>query len=185
MSLFLALIVGFWNKSPKLKAMRTGRCGCNHWCFENHLECPLNTEVWNSFLILSCLSALMPMADSHATQTLQEIQSALHDTEHLFRRSDAHMYTPYNENMTGCTNKFIDCYLLEMNVLLHEENFTDQSLIRIKRYKTKYMEYKCFEKYPCELQELTNSTVFYQRMKAFLQKLTAECVKNSYVPTCD
>ncbi|XP_051559496.1 interleukin-15 [Myxocyprinus asiaticus] len=183
MSLFLALIAGFWNKSPKLKAMRTGKCGCNHGCFENHLECPLNTEVWNSFLILSCLSALLPMADSHAMQTLLELQSALNQTEHLFRRSDARMYTPNIDNMTGCTNKFIDCYLLEMDVLLHEENVNDQ--YKIGLYLTKYSEYKCFEQYPCELQELTSSTVFFQRMRAFLEKLTAECVIKSYVPTCD
>ncbi|XP_051561625.1 interleukin-15-like [Myxocyprinus asiaticus] len=185
MTLFLALIVGFWNKSAKRKAMRTGRCGCNHWCFENHLECPLNTEVWNSFLILSCLSALLPMADSHEMQTLQDLEKTIVETEHLFRSSDARLYTPNIDNIENCTNKFIDCYLLEMNVLLHEENVTFRNKMKIKKTLDQYTKYNCLERYPCEVQELTNSTVFFQRMKTFLTKLKILCKGKLHVYTCD
>ncbi|XP_065151335.2 interleukin-15 isoform X2 [Paramisgurnus dabryanus] len=83
-TLLLAIIIGVRNKPTKQKTMRSGRCACNHWCFENHLECPLNSEVWNSFLILSCLSALLPVADSQRVQELKDLQNALEKTEYLF-----------------------------------------------------------------------------------------------------
>ncbi|XP_048052059.1 interleukin-15 isoform X2 [Megalobrama amblycephala] len=128
MTLFLAFIVGFWNRPPKLKTRRTGRCVYNPWCFENHMECLLNSEVWNSILILSCLSALLPVAEGHAMQALKDLQKALNDTEHLFHSSDARLYTPNIGNIQNCTYKFIDCFLMEMSVLLHEKDEKDEKL---------------------------------------------------------
>ncbi|KAG1956050.1 interleukin [Pimephales promelas] len=121
MSLFIAFIAGFWNRPPKLKARRTGRCVCNPWCFENHMECLLNSEVWNSILILSCLSALLPVAEGQAMQALEDLRGALEKMEHLFRNSTATLYTPNTENINECTYKLIDCFVMEMNVLLYEE----------------------------------------------------------------
>ncbi|XP_073690588.1 uncharacterized protein [Garra rufa] len=145
MTLFLAFIVGSWNKTAKLKPKRTGRCACNPWCFENHMECPLNSEVWNSILILSCLSALLPVAEGHETQALRDLQNALQDNETklLFERSDAFLYTPNTDDIE-----------------------------------------KCSERYPCELQELTDSRKFLERMTEFLEKLQTLCSKTLTI-TCD
>ncbi|XP_067296928.1 interleukin-15 isoform X2 [Pseudorasbora parva] len=133
MTLFLAFIVGFWNRPPKLKAKRTGRCVCNPWCNEIRMECLLNSEVWNSILILSCLSALLPMAEGHAMQVLRDLQNALNETEDLFSKSDARLYTPNIDHINVCTNTFFDCFLMEMNVLLHEEDPTNPKMVEIQR----------------------------------------------------
>ncbi|XP_077102048.1 interleukin-15 [Siphateles boraxobius] len=180
MILMTLFIAGFWNRPPKLKARRTGRCVCNSCCFENHMECLLNSEVWNSILILSCLSALLPMADGHAMQALRELQSALEATEHLFNRSDARLYTPNTEDINDCTYKLFDCFLMEMNVLLHEE---DSNLPMIEKTLEVYGGTHCKKTYYCE-QELTNPMVFFERMKTFLQKMSSVCQGKQNVP-CD
>ncbi|XP_043093036.1 interleukin-15 isoform X2 [Puntigrus tetrazona] len=135
-TLFLALTAGLWNKPTRLKSMRTGRCACNLWCFENRMECPLNSEVWNSILILSCLSALLPVAEGHAMQALLDIQGALNHTKLLFQRSNASLYTPNTEDINICTYKFFDCFLMEMNVLLHDEDPTDENKLKLMLERT-------------------------------------------------
>ncbi|XP_073690587.1 uncharacterized protein [Garra rufa] len=188
MTLFLAFIVGSWNKTAKLKPKRTGRCACNPWCFENHMECPLNSEVWNSILILSCLSALLPVAEGHETQALRDLQNALQDNETklLFERSDAFLYTPNTDDIERCTYKFFDCFLMEMNVLLHDEDPKNENRHRLMIQKTleDYDKNKCSERYPCELQELTDSRKFLERMTEFLEKLQTLCSKTLTI-TCD
>ncbi|XP_016396355.1 uncharacterized protein LOC107730128 isoform X2 [Sinocyclocheilus rhinocerous] len=156
MTLFLAFIVGLWNKPTKLKSMRTGRCACNPWCFENHMECPLNSEVWNSILILSCLSALLPVAEGHKTQALQDIQDALQDNETklLFQRSNAN---PTNENQHKP--------MIEKSLEVYNKN-------------------KCSERHPCELQELAPSKKFLEKMTEFLEKQQTLCRQTSTI-TCD
>ncbi|XDV15723.1 hypothetical protein PO909_015741 [Leuciscus waleckii] len=181
MTLFIAFIAGFWNRPPK--ARRTGRCVCNPWCFENHMECLLNSEVWNSILILSCLCALLPMAEGHAIQALRDLQKALEETEHLFNKSDARLYTPNTDNINDCTYKLIDCFLMEMNVLLHEEDPTNNNQLMIETTLNKYSGTECKKTYYCE-QELTNPMVFFERMKTFLQKLSSVCQGRRNV-TCD
>ncbi|XP_065151334.2 interleukin-15 isoform X1 [Paramisgurnus dabryanus] len=177
-TLLLAIIIGVRNKPTKQKTMRSGRCACNHWCFENHLECPLNSEVWNSFLILSCLSALLPVADSQRVQELKDLQNALEKTEYLFNRSSAILYTPNPDSINECTYKFLDCYLLEMNVVVHEEGTAEQvnenDFLLLKNV-VEYRKHNHTAPHLCETQELTDSPVFYQRMKTFLQKLTTHC----------
>uniref|UniRef100_A0A671QPM7 Interleukin n=1 Tax=Sinocyclocheilus anshuiensis TaxID=1608454 RepID=A0A671QPM7_9TELE len=155
---------------------RTRRCACNPWCFENHMECLLNSEVWNSILILSCLSALLPVAEGHAMQALKDLQNALRDkeTKLLFQRSNASLYTPNTDDIENCTFKFFDCFLMEMNVLLHEED----------PFVFGLLPQKCSERYPCELLELTNPREFFDRMTNFLEKQYALCSQPSTI-TCD
>uniref|UniRef100_A0A8C2JJL6 Interleukin n=1 Tax=Cyprinus carpio TaxID=7962 RepID=A0A8C2JJL6_CYPCA len=186
MTLFLVFIVGIWNKPAKLKSKRTGRCACNPWCFENHMECPLNSEVWNSILILSCLSALLPVAEGNEMQALKDLQNALQDkeTKLLFQRSNVRLYTPNTEDIKNCTFKFFDCFLMEMNVLLHDEDPTNENQLLIKTTLEEYNKNKCSERYPCELQELTNSREFFDRMTNFLEKQQVLCRQPSTI-TCD
>ncbi|ROL46580.1 Zinc finger protein 330 [Anabarilius grahami] len=81
----------------------------------------------------NCLSALLPMAEGHAMQALKDLQKALNDTETLFHSSDARLYTPNIGNIKNCTYKFIDCFLMEMSVLLHEKDEKDDKKYQIKR----------------------------------------------------
>ncbi|XP_051765777.1 interleukin-15 [Ctenopharyngodon idella] len=188
MTLFLAFIVGFWKRPPKLKPRRTGRCVCNPWCFENHMECLLNSEVWNSILILSCLSALLPMAEGHAMQALKDLQKALDETEQLFNRSDARLYTPDIGNIKNCTYKFIDCFLMEMNVLLHEDPTKPEYIFKIKGNLEAFKEKSkncARQQYYCELQKLDNSMNFFKTMKEFLQLQSSLCQGEKIEVVCD
>ncbi|XP_026118611.1 uncharacterized protein LOC113097579 isoform X1 [Carassius auratus] len=184
MTHFLAFIVGLWNKPAKLKSMRTGRCACNPWCFENHMECPLNSEVWNSILILSCLSALLPVAEGHAPQALRDLQDALNKTRNLFQDSNTSLYTPNTDGIEKCTFKFFDCFLMEMNVLLNDEDPTNDKRPMIEKTLEVYNKNKCSERYPCELEELAPSSNFYEKMEAFIQKQQSLCQDKSTI-TCD
>uniref|UniRef100_A0AAY5E9K6 Uncharacterized protein n=1 Tax=Electrophorus electricus TaxID=8005 RepID=A0AAY5E9K6_ELEEL len=74
---FLILAFGVWNKSPKHRSKRTLRCVCVLWCFDSNLECHLKFEVWNSFLILSCLSVMLTSVHAHDKQSLIELQDLL------------------------------------------------------------------------------------------------------------
>ncbi|RXN09072.1 zinc finger protein 330 [Labeo rohita] len=82
-----------------------------------------------------CLSALLPVAESHRVQGLRDLQKALEDEQIklLFERSDASLYTPKTDDIENCTYKFFDCFLMEMNVILHEENEKNH---RLMIYKT-------------------------------------------------
>ncbi|XP_043093053.1 interleukin-15 isoform X4 [Puntigrus tetrazona] len=144
-TLFLALTAGLWNKPTRLKSMRTGRCACNLWCFENRMECPLNSE-----------------------------------------RSNASLYTPNTEDINICTYKFFDCFLMEMNVLLHDEDPTDENKLKLMLERTleEYNQKKCSERHPCELQELAPSNKFWEKMTNFLQKQQTLC-RNTSTKTCD
>lgn len=137
---------------------------------------------WNALWTPSCLSALLPVADSQNVQELKDLQTALEKTEYLFNRSSATLYTPNPDSINECTYKFLDCYLWEMNVVLHEEGFAEQNdeEMILNKYKISKTLDKCIKKnhtapHLCETQELADSPVFYQRMKTFLQKLTTHC----------
>ncbi|XP_067296929.1 interleukin-15 isoform X3 [Pseudorasbora parva] len=84
-------------------------------------------------LVCTCLSALLPMAEGHAMQVLRDLQNALNETEDLFSKSDARLYTPNIDHINVCTNTFFDCFLMEMNVLLHEEDPTNPKMVEIQR----------------------------------------------------
>ncbi|KAI5107720.1 interleukin 15 [Silurus meridionalis] len=92
---------------------RTVRCICVVWCIGRNLEYHITLEGWNSFLILSCLSVFTTHVDAHSEQSLQELQILLKNM------------TPLLE---GCTKKLMLCYLLELNVILHEENGEEKHL---------------------------------------------------------
>lgn len=149
------------------------------------MECLLNSEVWNSILILSCLSALLPMAEGYKTQELRDLQKALEETEHLFNKSDARLYTPNIDHIDACTFKFFDCFLMEMNVLLNEEDPTHYRQMMIERTLQDYNDTMCRRtEYYCERQELASSMVFFERMKTFLQIQLSLCPNPKNV-TCD
>lgn len=189
-TLFLVFIAGLWiNKPAKLKSMRTGRCACNTLCFENHMECHWNSEVWNSILILSCLSALLPLTEGqagHPEQGLEDLLTILENHKKLFTSSTAHLYTPKIDDIHNCTFRFFDCFLLEMKVVLYEEGSGEDSpgVVMVERTLQHYSQNNCSARHPCELQELTNSTLFFVRMRNFLQKLIDNCGKESNA-TCD
>ncbi|KAG1956051.1 interleukin [Pimephales promelas] len=105
-------------------------------------------------------------------QALEDLRGALEKMEHLFRNSTATLYTPNTENINECTYKLIDCFVMEMNVLLYEEEPKNELHTLIEQT---LKHYECKGKtYYCE-QELANSMVFFERMRTFLQKLSAVC----------
>lgn len=123
------------------------------------------------------------MAEGHATQVLRELQDALKVTKHLFNNSDALLYTPNIEDINDCTYKLFDCFLMEMNVILHEEEQENDNQLMIETTLEAYSKNNCKKTYYCE-QELTNPMVFYERMTTFLQKLTSVC-QGKRNATCD
>ncbi|KTF84267.1 hypothetical protein cypCar_00043074, partial [Cyprinus carpio] len=133
-----------------------------------------------------CLSALLPVAEGHAPQALRDIQDALNETKLLFQRSNASLYTPNTDGIENCTFKFFDCFLMEMNVLLHEEDPTHENKHRpmIEKTLEVYNKNKCSERYPCELQELAPSKKFLEKMTKFLEKQQSVCSPKSNI-TCD
>ncbi|XP_062852460.1 interleukin-15 [Trichomycterus rosablanca] len=160
-SVFLVLIAGFSNKRKRQKSKRSVRCFCVPWCFDRNLEYHLNLEVWNSFLIMSCLSALLTHVDAHhKDQSIQELQNALDNMTTEIKKSSATLYAP-ERNFTNCTSKIMYCYLLELNVVVMEENLNNSQMIYtlIKKYEE-------FQK--CEASTPVNSTTFLKKMKTFL-----------------
>lgn len=125
------------------------------------------------------------MAEGHGTQALRDLQNALKDNETklLFQRSKASLYTPNTDDINNCTFKFMDCFLMEMNVLLHEEDNESYKLL-IEATLSEYKKNKCSERYPCELQELASSMTFLEKMTAFLEKQQTLCSPTSTI-TCD
>lgn len=128
------------------------------------------------------------MAEGHKTQALQDLQNALRDNETklLFQRSNTSLYTPNTDDIEKCTFKFLDCFLMEMNVLLHEEDPTNENKYKmlIETTLEVYNIHRCSERYPCELQELAPSNKFLEKMIEFLEKQRALCSQPSTI-TCD
>ncbi|XP_072533231.1 interleukin-15 isoform X2 [Salminus brasiliensis] len=156
----------------------TVRCVSLHWCFDSNLEYHLNTEVWNSFLILSCLGVFWTTVDAHATASLEEIRDVLQEMKHIFDKSDARLYAPEdNNNLQDCSSKLLYCYLLELYVIANEEGADPNNIHIIFTNKKKYetcaqiTDLKISKCPECETFPVVNSTVFLKMMGEFLQKL--------------
>ncbi|XP_076830090.1 interleukin-15 isoform X2 [Brachyhypopomus gauderio] len=160
---FLILVFGFWNKPPKHNSKRTLRCVCFLWCFDSNLECHLNIEVWNSFLILSCLSVLLTSVHAHDTQNLIELKSLLETMKSKFN---------------ACTQRFMHCYLLELEVFLEEEGIHDEDDPKHKIFSLEQMYFSSSSNCPacqqCEEHPTRNTTVFSETMKDFISMLLAK-----------
>lgn len=140
---------------------------------------------WNVIGTQSCLSALLPLTEGqagHADDGLEELRTNLNQYKELFTRSTAHLYTPNIEDIHNCTFKYFDCFLMEIKVVLYEESAKDFHMVNgnLELYRQK----NCSARYPCELLELNNSIVFYNKTIHFLEKLITECKNNSNA-TCD
>ncbi|XP_060782490.1 interleukin-15 [Neoarius graeffei] len=182
--LFLILISGFGNKPKKHKSKRTLRCIYVVWGVGSNLECHINLEGWNSFLLLSCLSVFATHVDAHGEQSLRELQEVLRNMTPLFNVSKASLYAPL-PNLTGCTKKLMYCYLLELNVILHEEEGDENDLSVIHSLKKEYSSSNsCSECLACEEHPLVNSTMFSERIQEFVQKLFS-VLGNSDFKDCD
>ncbi|XP_049337635.1 interleukin-15 [Astyanax mexicanus] len=180
-TLYLVLVLGIWSKPRKLhRSKGTVRCASLRWCSDSNLENHLNTEVWNSFLILSCLSVFWTTVSAHAVANLQEIDRVLTkmETDQIFNKSDASLYVPdENTYLMECSNELMYCYLLELYVIAYEEKASENSLQVIHTNKGTYKEltedrkssnhHVCPE---CENHQV-NSTVFLKRMKTFIKTL--------------
>ncbi|XP_026888194.2 interleukin-15 [Electrophorus electricus] len=172
---FLILAFGVWNKSPKHRSKRTLRCVCVLWCFDSNLECHLKFEVWNSFLILSCLSVMLTSVHAHDKQSLIELQDLLKRNKPKIINSDALLYTP-PANVNSCTRSLMYCYLLELNVVFHEMDFyRDPNNTPVYYMKENYSSliYECQEKLcqQCEEYPQRNTTEFCEKMEEFILKL--------------
>ncbi|KAF7710112.1 interleukin-15 [Silurus meridionalis] len=172
--LFFIVVSGFGSKPRKNKSKRTVRCICVVWCIGRNLEYHITLEGWNSFLILSCLSVFTTHVDAHSEQSLQELQILLKNMTPLLEVSKASLYAPM-PSVQGCTKKLMLCYLLELNVILHEENGEEKHLSviydLIKHYNSANHCSMCSK---CEAHSLANTTTFSQRMNSFVMMLLSK-----------
>ncbi|XP_036430899.1 interleukin-15 isoform X2 [Colossoma macropomum] len=160
--------------------MGTARCASLLWCFDSNLENHLNIEVWNSFLILSCV--FLTTVDAHADSSLEEVLDMLKKMKQIIENSDALLYTP-RADIDKCTSTSMYCYLLELDVILREESGSayDNEINMVYNLKKKY--YSCSQSHcpACETHPVANATVFTKRMEEFIQKLSS---RNSH-KDCD
>ncbi|KAG7333741.1 hypothetical protein KOW79_002148 [Hemibagrus wyckioides] len=175
--LFLILVSGFGSKPRKHKSKRTLRCICAVWGIGSNLEYHITLEGWNSFLILSCLSVFTTRVDAHKEQSLKELQLVLNNMTPWINVSSAFLYAP-NPDVNKCTKKMMYCYLLELNVLLHEEEYRGkEDFLQIVYTITKdyyFFGKNCSMCSPCENHPLVNSTTFSAKMEEFLKKLLSK-----------
>ncbi|XP_053478010.1 interleukin-15 [Ictalurus furcatus] len=176
---FLVLVSGFGSKPRKQKSKRTLRCICVVWGLGSNLEYHINLEGWNSFLILSCLSLFTTHVNAHSHQSLIELQVVLNEMAPLFDGSKASLYAPL-PNVKECTKKLMLCYLLECNVMLHEENGNKDNLEFIEQLTEVYSDSQnCSMCLACETHPLADSRTFSQRMQTFVQKLLSDTSSQS------
>ncbi|TRY54055.1 hypothetical protein DNTS_034489 [Danionella cerebrum] len=132
-----------------------------------------------------CLSALLALTegqkDRYAGQTLIELQRALQEHKDLFKNSSALLYTPNIDRIKSCTLRFFDCFLMEMQVFLHDES---RDFKMINTIIKGFSEEICSKRYPCELEQLTNAMEFFRRMEHYLQILRNLCQKKHNI-TCE
>ncbi|MCI4376086.1 hypothetical protein PGIGA_G00184060 [Pangasianodon gigas] len=181
--LFFILVSGFGSKPKKHKSKRTLRCICIVRGVGNNLEYHINLEGWNSFLILSCLSVFTTRVDAHSEQSLKDLQEVLKNMTPLFNVSKASLYSPL-PNVNECTKKLMYCYLLELNVILHEENGEEDDLSIIHNLINYYSSNSCSMCSACEAHPLADSATFHKRMQEFVQKLFSK-LESSEFKDCD
>uniref|UniRef100_A0A673VUD2 Interleukin n=1 Tax=Salmo trutta TaxID=8032 RepID=A0A673VUD2_SALTR len=165
---------------------------CLFWGFHYYQHKCLNIELWNCFLILSCLSATANLPIAGAAEThgmtiddVRELQSELLDLKstievrlHLciYCNTDCGSVLPQD----NCIFKFMHCYLLELEVVLIEDmQVTDNNHDEIKTsiYHRKKMleeherQYNSSGCSPCEAQRVANSTIFLYNLERLLERI--------------
>ncbi|KAM9399858.1 interleukin-15 [Salvelinus alpinus] len=178
------------------RAKKRVRWICLFWGFHYYQHQCLNTELWNCFLILSCLSATahLPIAGAAETpgltiQDVRELQEDLKRLKSTIEKSDACLYAPTNDDIynDNCLFKFMHCYLLELEVVLIEDmQVTDNDHDQIKtsiHHRKKTLEeherqYNSSRCSPCEAQRVANSTIFLYNMERLLERIAANCPPN-------
>ncbi|KAK3554363.1 hypothetical protein QTP70_022596, partial [Hemibagrus guttatus] len=157
--------------------VRTLRCICVVWGIGSNLEYHITLEGWNFFLILSCLSVFTTRVEAHKEQSLRELQLVLNNMTPWINVSTASLYAPLPD-VNNCTKKLMYCYLLELNVLLHEEEHNRKEdfihTIYVIKKDYNFINENCSTCLACEAHPLANSTTFSARMQEFLQKLLSK-----------
>ncbi|XP_014064929.1 uncharacterized protein isoform X2 [Salmo salar] len=162
---------------------------CLFWGFHYYQHQCLNIELWNCFLILSCLSATAHLPIAGAAEThgmsigdVEELQWELLNLKSTIEKSDACLYAPTNDDIydDNCIFKFLHCYLLELEVVLIEDmqvtdDYHDKIKTSIYHRKNKLEEhehqYNSSGCSPCEAQRVANSTIFLYNLERLLEKI--------------
>ncbi|CAB1327279.1 unnamed protein product, partial [Coregonus sp. 'balchen'] len=144
---------------------------CLFWGFHYYRHQCLNIELWNWFLVLSCLSATTRLPIAGAAEThgmtisdVRELQSSLKTLKSTIE--------------DNCIFKFMHCYLLELEVILiedmqvtvdyHEETKTNIYHLKKKLEEHQYNRSSCS---PCEAQRVANTTIFLQNLEDLLKRI--------------
>ncbi|XP_024859530.1 uncharacterized protein LOC108239486, partial [Kryptolebias marmoratus] len=128
------------------------------------------TPLWLCFLILSVLST----CSSAASMTeIKDLQTCLGSLRVSIEKSDAMLYSPsVNEVTDVCKEKVLQCYMLELLMILEEEDINDPEAPCIGHFSRDLKpEDGCP---PCEIHSLEDSKKFYQNLETILQKITDE-----------
>ncbi|KAK6324738.1 hypothetical protein J4Q44_G00040800 [Coregonus suidteri] len=160
---------------------------CLFWGFHYYRHQCLNIELWNWFLVLSCLSATTRLPIAGAAEThgmtisdVRELQSSLKTLKSTIEESDACLYAPTNDDIynDNCIFKFMHCYLLELEVILiedmqvtvdyHEETKTNIYHLKKNLEEHQYNRSSCS---PCEAQRVANTTIFLQNLEDLLKRI--------------
>ncbi|MFT7807602.1 interleukin-15 isoform X1 [Arapaima gigas] len=152
------------------KTKRRTRRACVLRCCCCCQSCQSHCDVWIALLVLSCLSTSMTLVEASEEQALRELQSWVAELTPQLRGSDTTSYTPSNEDIPEeCTHAAMQCYLLELEVILFENNVEDEDEnIKLRKNNSLQLKSSCL---PCEAHQEANSTVFLQRFQEFLQRL--------------
>uniref|UniRef100_A0A672I6V9 Interleukin n=1 Tax=Salarias fasciatus TaxID=181472 RepID=A0A672I6V9_SALFA len=135
-------------------------------CRESH-----KTQVWLCFLVLSFLSV------STCATCLDEIEDLQHDMENvkpMTKNSDAMLYAPIIDNRANCTCRYLDCYILELLMVMKEEGVSKEYGSIRAFHENMSRELKHDDGCPtCEEHPLENITIFMDRLTNLLQELNA------------
>ncbi|CDQ83279.1 unnamed protein product [Oncorhynchus mykiss] len=171
------------------RTKKRGRWICLFWGFHYYPHQRLNIELWNCFIILSCLSATAHLPIAGAAEThgmtiddVKELQSELKNLKSTIEKSDACLYAPTNDDIynDNCIFKFMHCYLLELEVVLFEDmsvtdNYHDEIKTSIyhrkKRLEEHERQYNSSRCSPCEAQRVANSTIFLYNLERLLERI--------------
>ncbi|KAL2098063.1 hypothetical protein ACEWY4_007270 [Coilia grayii] len=137
----------------------------------------MSSEVWNSFVILSYLSALLARVDA---SLLLEIKTVIPSKYH---DSDAMLYTPSLDIIAkekGCECFFMQCYLLELKVY-HAEQGKHEDLRSTKKLleMIKDISTTCTQ---CEAQPIANISTFSTSLREIIQRW--ESLPTNQVDSC-
>lgn len=135
---------------------------CN-LCRESH-----KTQLWLCFLVLSFLSP-------STCSAYEDLQNCLDKVKPTIKKSDAMLYAPStNDIEENCKMMTLNCYMLELLMVLDEENIVGDKVDCIIEFKEKLSnEDNPVGCPPCEAYSLRNITVFLDRLNHFLEERNA------------